>query len=452
MAYELYVEQLNARSMRVYCDEECIHMELNDFFQYDDPNFQPNRFSKWDGIVRMYDRKTGKMDVGLLEYLIKFCSMNKYILEIDPRLKNVRRITMDDVRDYCEHLNLSRNDSDGAVECIPYDYQYLGVERALRLRRAVLLADTGAGKSLMQYILIRYYMDEYLADNDRNAKILLLVPSVMLVNQMQADFAEYSQFNGWDVAAHCHGITAGCSKNVRKEVVISTWQSIQDEDADYFTQFTHLITDEVHGARGAKISYICNNAINCYDRAGLTGTLHEGEMHKLQVQAHFGPIVNVADTKLLQKLGQAAKTKITMMNIDYSDSDRQFAKKLDYHGEIEFLMRHPQRCKMIAALAQTLSGNSLFLFDRIEHIDSIKEMLGDRDGVYVINGSVEDDVRNQIKAALENSKQKIGLHFGGSEIEVYFDEDVPLNDGTTKKAFDITEDDDVCDKWIEERL
>ncbi|CAL9977828.1 DNA helicase [Vibrio phage K469] len=452
MAYELYVEQLNARSMRVYCDEECIHMELNDFFQYDDPNFQPSRYSKWDGVIRLYDRKTGKIDVGLLEYLIKFCAMNKYKLEIDPRLKNVRRITMDDVKEYCGHLNLSRNDSDGPVECIPYGYQYFGVERALRLRRAVLLADTGAGKSLMQYILARYYLDEYLADNDRKGKVLLLVPSVMLVNQMQQDFAEYSQFNGWDVQEHCHGITGGCSKITRKEVVISTWQSIQDEDADYFTQFTHLITDEVHGARGAKISYICNNSINCYDRAGLTGTLHEGEMHKLQVQAHFGPIINVADTKLLQRLGQAADTNVTMMNIDYSQSDRQFAKNLDYHGEIEFLMRHPQRNKMIALLANTLSGNSLFLFDRIEHIENVKALLADRKDVYVINGDVEDEVRGQIKQALEANKKRVVLHFGDNNIEVEFDVMVPLNDGEPKMAVNITEDDDVCDEWIEGML
>ncbi|QZI90476.1 putative DNA helicase [Vibrio phage 207E48.1] len=405
MAYELYVEQLNARSMRVYCDEECVHMELSDFFKYEDPNFQPNRYSKWDGFVRLYDKKTGKMDVGLLEYLVKFCAANKYPLEVDPRLKNFRRVVMDEVHEYCDSLKLSRWDDGVAVPCTPYDYQYHGVERALKLRRTVLLADTGAGKSLMQYILTRFYIDEYESDNNRNAKILLLVPSVMLVNQMQSDFDEYSQFNGWSVQDNVHGITGGCSKLTRKRVVVSTWQSIQDEDADYFDQFTHLITDEVHGAAAAKISYICNNCINCYDRAGLTGTLHEEEMHKLQVQAHFGPIINVADTKLLQKLGQASKTLVTMMNMDYSESDRQYAKNLDYPGEIEFITNHPYRNKIIETMGLTLKGNTLMLFDRIDHINEIYERLSaKKEHVYVINGDVKTDVRDQIKAIVEASE------------------------------------------------
>ncbi|AUR97720.1 P-loop containing nucleoside triphosphate hydrolase [Vibrio phage 1.244.A._10N.261.54.C3] len=436
MSYEIYCEQINARSMRIYCEEECVHMELNDFFQYDDPNFQPNRWSKWDGKVRLYDRHSGKLDVGLLEYLVKFCSINKYPLEIDPRLKQMRRIDMDDVHEYCDSLNLSRSDDGDYVSCVPYDYQYYGVERALKLRRAVLLADTGAGKSLMQYILTRFYIEEYEALHNRPAKVLLLVPSVMLVNQMQADFKEYSQFNGWDVEKHVHGISAGCSKLTRKNVVVSTWQSIQDEAADYFDQFTHLITDEVHGASASKISYICNNCINCYDRAGLTGTLHEEEMNKLQVQAHFGPIMNVADTKLLKKLGQASETLVTMMNLDYSVSDRQFASKLDYMGEIDFITKHPQRNKLISALASTLTGNTLMLFDRRDHIDAVYELIKDQGNVHIINGDVNGDVREVIKAALENCKKRISLDFGSDFIEVDFDDIFTTKSGD-KRAIDL---------------
>ena len=69
----------------------------------------------------------------------------------------------------------------------PREYQVDGVFDALKHNRKLLISPTASGKSLMIYSLIRYYVD-------KRQKILLVVPTTSLVEQMYKDFQDY----GWD--------------------------------------------------------------------------------------------------------------------------------------------------------------------------------------------------------------------------------------------------------------
>lgn len=163
MAYEFYVERVNATRMRVYSDEECIFDELNEFFKYDDPKYDPTswRHRNWDGKTRLFDKKTGLIDIGLLHMVLKFAKIFKYKATIDPRLNYLRRETKETIKEYVEQLELTRYDEDGSVvDLEPYGYQHDGVYLAIKKRRLIVLAATGAGKSLMQYIMLRYWLHE----------------------------------------------------------------------------------------------------------------------------------------------------------------------------------------------------------------------------------------------------------------------------------------------------
>lgn len=402
--YNMYVEKINASHVQVFSDEPCVFEDIYNYFKVKDPSHNPNSYQgrKWDGFLRLAT-KGGKLPIGLVSKLCTFAKTFRYDIDLDPSLSDFRTVKDGDLDEYLQHLNLSREDDGEFIECVPWEYQHFGVKMGLRLRRSVLLADTGAGKSLMQYILTRYYLDEAKLDNV-DAKVLLLVPSINLVGQMSKDFGEYSQFNKWNVDAHVHKITAGVPKNSPKQVYVSTWQSLQDMPKEYFHQFTHVITDEVHGARGNKIQYIVNNCINANDRAGLTGTLYEAEMHQVQVISMFGPTVQVADTKLLQELGQASHTEVQMVNLNYKESEKKFASKLDYHGYIDFTMAHPFRNIVINLLARSLKGNTLMMFERKEHINTIyEELIKHKKHVYIFNGDVKDAERDKIKAIAESN-------------------------------------------------
>ena len=64
----------------------------------------------------------------------------------------------------------------------PRDYQVNAVDFAIRKHRALLLSPTASGKSLIIYILVRYY--ELLLKSQDNDRILILVPTTSLVEQM----------------------------------------------------------------------------------------------------------------------------------------------------------------------------------------------------------------------------------------------------------------------------
>ena len=118
----------------------------------------------------------------------------------------------------------------------PRDYQVNAVDFAIRKHRALLLSPTASGKSLIIYILVRYY--EILLRESQNDKILILVPTTSLVEQMYSDFVDY----GW-LEAYMQKIYSGHDKNVTKKVVISTWQSIYKFPKSYFEQFGCVIGD-----------------------------------------------------------------------------------------------------------------------------------------------------------------------------------------------------------------
>ena len=106
------------------------------------------------------------------------------------------------------------------------DYQVNAVHAALTNRRGVLLSCTGSGKSLMIYTFLRY-----LLDNKDVHRAILIVPSVSLVEQMFSDFRDY----GWDdLEDHVEMLYSGKKPTFKKEILISTWQSLEKEDPEFF--------------------------------------------------------------------------------------------------------------------------------------------------------------------------------------------------------------------------
>ena len=75
-----------------------------------------------------------------------------------------------------------------------------------------LLSPTASGKSLIIYLLSRWY---------ESNRVLILVPTTSLVEQMYSDFLDYGYLE-----AKMQKIYQGHSREITKEVTISTWQSL----------------------------------------------------------------------------------------------------------------------------------------------------------------------------------------------------------------------------------
>lgn len=398
----IQIRRVNASYMRIITEDDGIVEDIYTYFKFQTPNFKPTKFRKWDGTVRLYDKQRSTLPCGLLQILLALFKDRGYEYQLDTAFKEeITATTPQEVSGWIDELNCS-NEIGEPLDA--YDYQREAVYLGIKYGRMTILAATSAGKSLIQYMLARYY--ELMPEN---GKTLIIVPSIMLVSQLRSDFADYSRLNGWDAERHIHTISEGATRHSNKPIFISTWQSIKDMDADYFKQFGNLIVDECHLSSGESISKIGSHCTEAYRRVGLTGTLKADDLHPLQVQAHFGPIKRVVTTKQLQDAGRAAQTKVTFLDIQYPSEERKALQKMEggrYDNEMEFLMAHPYRNKVLKSLALSLKGNTLMLFARIEkHLEVIVNELraeGHKGKqFFVINGDVDSDERDAIKRATE---------------------------------------------------
>jgi superfamily II DNA or RNA helicase len=164
----------------------------------------------------------------------------------------------------------------------PRDYQIDAVYDALRYNRKLLISPTASGKSFMIYTLVRYFVA-------KKQKILLVVPTTSLVEQMFKDFQDY----GWDAQNHCHRIYAGRERTNVNEVTITTWQSIYNLDRSFFEDFNVIIGDEAHLFKSKSLIGVMTKLHHAKYRFGFTGTLDGTQTHKWVLEGLFGPSYKV---------------------------------------------------------------------------------------------------------------------------------------------------------------
>ncbi|MCK5019999.1 MAG: DEAD/DEAH box helicase family protein [Candidatus Peribacteraceae bacterium] len=416
--FDVEIFKINATHLQVICRFDSDYRSLSEFFRFKDPTFSPNPYSRWDGYVRLFNVDKHTLPVGLLSNLVLFCKEYGLSFHIDEAMLPFSNpISMPDVEEWIEGLNLSREKDDGSyVKMEAYDFQIDALFYAMKYGRYTPLAATSGGKSLIIYMLIRLYEEMGLTQD--NGKILIIVPSVSLVNQMFDNFIEYSQFNKWNTYINVHCIAEGASKFTSKPVIVSTWQAIQDEDKEYFLDFQAIVCDEVHLASAKKITRIVESSINAHSRVGMTGTLKNVNIHNLQVQGLFGPIQRIVTAKELQDDGRAARTDVTMVTLNYPEKDRHELavikrikpkkgepKTNPYQKEIEYIISHKGRMKFLIEMAIGLKGNILMLFDRKDkHLHVVADLLRKMETkkkIHVIIGEVDGDERDEIKRYTE---------------------------------------------------
>ena len=234
---DIDVTQKDSVYLRIDC-EAGIARELASYFSFKVPGHQfmpAYRSRMWDGTINLFDTRTHELYAGLVDYIELFANERKYTLAMPSRTE--MDIDTTKVRSFAEEF---LNVHGGGKKIILHDHQVEAICHAIKNDRCLLLSPTASGKSLIIYTLIRYYLDKI----PKNKKILVIVPTVSLVEQMVSDFDDYSSENGWDARNKCHKILAGADKNTNKRVVCSTWQSLFKQPEKYFEQFGAVFGDE----------------------------------------------------------------------------------------------------------------------------------------------------------------------------------------------------------------
>jgi len=376
---------------------------LSEHFTFEVPGakFMPayrNRI--WDGKIRLFSPANGELYLGLLSYLEKWLEDWDEPYEISGELKDEKQIDRPILDGFIKGLNLKSRGK--TIE--PRDYQVNAVDFAIRKHRSLLLSPTASGKSLIIYILVRYY--EILLREKSNDKILILVPTTSLVEQMYSDFIDY----GW-IESYLQKIYSGHDKNVSKRVVISTWQSIYKFPKSYFEQFGCVIGDEAHLFKAKSLTNVLTKLYMCKYRFGLTGTLDGMQTHRLVLEGLFGPLNRVVSTKELIDKKTLAAFSIKALVLNYSEEECKLVKDMNYQDEMDFIVTHQKRNEFIRDLTLNLQSNTLVLFQYVEkHGSVLYSMINDaaKDRrVFYVYGGTDTQTREEIRAITENEKNAI---------------------------------------------
>ncbi|NBP13413.1 DEAD/DEAH box helicase [bacterium] len=380
-----------------------IAQELNDHFSFDVPGakFHPLYKSRmWDGKVRLFSMFTKELYVGLKEYLEYFAKERDYEIDVSNYKKSYDEVTYDDIKIFCESLNLASKGQRIEIR----EYQIDAVYQAIVNGRRLLLSPTGSGKSLIIYCLIRWH-EKY------GRRQLILVPTTSLVEQMYSDFQDYSGLNGWKTSEHCHRIYGGHEKSNLYDVVISTWQSIYKLPKTFFSEFHVIYGDEAHLFKAKSLTSILNKCTTTPFRIGTTGTLDGTKTHKLVLEGLFGPVLKVTTTKKLITDKTLADLQIYNIILEYPDQIRENVKKFDYQQEMDFIVTYNERNKFIRNLALDQKGNTLVLFQYVEKhgkmlYDMISAKAGDRQ-IFFVYGGTDTEQREMIRQLTEKENDAI---------------------------------------------
>jgi superfamily II DNA or RNA helicase len=392
----LSVKKKNEVYVTIHSEEQHVHHELADYFTFEVPEakyLKKNpRYRHWDGTIRLYSPGTGALYCGLTDRLHTWAYEKQYQIEYEKDewygdvYEDNGFVTPAGVKTFMDKI----------CNIKPRPYQYKAVYEALKNNRKLLLSPTGSGKSLMIYSLVRYYCAT-------NKKILIIVPTTSLVEQMVNDFVDY----GWSAEEFIHKIYGGKDKNTSKNIIISTWQSIYKFPKRYFDDIDCVIGDEAHLFKSKSLTGIMTKLHNAKYRFGFTGTLDGSKTHKWVLEGLFGSCEQVTKTEDLIKSGYLSNFRIKILLCKHPAEHFE-----TYQEEIDYLVEHRGRNNLIKNLVNDLDGNTLLLFNYIEKhgeplYDLINNTVSKDRKVFFVYGGTEVQDREEVRQITEQEDNAI---------------------------------------------
>jgi superfamily II DNA or RNA helicase len=360
---------------------------------------------KWDGKIRLLKltrRDSGKIYSGLLTDIINYCDSQNYTCQVEPILLQKNHINEKEIEEYIKKLNLTAHGT--TIEA--RDYQITTIKSSIKNNRQVCLSSTSSGKSLAIYVLYRYFIDQGL-------KGLIVVPNVSLIHQMKSDFIDYSN-DGFSVEDNLHLIYQGQEKSSKKQVILSTYQSLHlIKDNSFFESFDFILWDEVHQVKSTVMTNILEKTINTPYKIGFTGSLDNITSNKMTIKGLFGDINKIITARELIDRNEATDILIKCLFLKYDKESCKLYKNLKYQDEMKYLISNVKRNQFIKNLAFKLKGNTIILSNYVDnHGKVLYEMLlsskykGNRN-IYFIHGGVAGEDREKIRKLLEKETDSI---------------------------------------------
>ena len=387
----IILQKVNEVYVKVLADQSILK-DIASKFEFYMPSYEQDwRFKNgwWNGKSTIFNTYTKLFYIGLLPKLTAWFDEIGYEYRFEGKF-NAEEFSVFEATEFIKTIGLPDK-----FEVRDYQLKYF--VKMVRNHRGICLSPTSSGKSLIIYLLFRYF----------NEKTLLIVPSINLVKQMYSDFKEY----GYDVESNVHFVYQGIEKTSDKLLIISTWQSIYEQKEEYFKQFKVVIGDEAHHYDAKSVARIMARLVNASVRIGLTGTLTAQEYKDHMVEGLFGPPTRYITTKELIDQGYASDMIIKGIVLNHVESPFRdmYLTKPSYEDELAYLLQNKKRNKFIRNLALSLEGNTFVMFRVIDHGKELYELIKEKATcpVYFVDGSTSATDRETLRKTIQGSEKSI---------------------------------------------
>jgi superfamily II DNA or RNA helicase len=364
-------------------------------------NFSPAyRARRWDGKYRAYNIKANLLPIGLVKDLIAWFVSQKTTFQ----LEGFRDQELFEPLDEEQYKNqIKENMAHAPFEI--REYQDRAVRAALSNHKGILLSCTSSGKSLMLFNIIKSIRKQ----NFKN--ILLIVPNIMLVDQMYDDFESY----GWqNLDKEVERLGGGHEAYFDRPVLISTWQSLQNKEADFFEKFDALFIDECHGSRADVLAKLAKQCVNARFKIGTTGTLPTEKSDLLKIRSVLGDVIFELKSKELIDVGVLTKIQIANIIAKYPADFVKMNKSRSYPEEVKMVEEYEDRNKVLKLIIDHTDQkhNILLLVNHLKHVKLLQEWIEKEypdKKVSIITGSVSGNERSEIRKGIEEEDGTILL-------------------------------------------
>jgi superfamily II DNA or RNA helicase len=382
----------NKQQAQLFCDNSIL-ASVRDYFSVLNPTYRRNkRFSQ----SRLYAiTPSGKFEVGLLEELKTYFEANQIKFKIDEEiLKNYfngfedPKLVKFTLMDYREHQEKS-------------------IINGLKKGKGVILIPTAGGKT---YVIAGLIESIRLNLENPDAKALVLVPSLQLVEQTFKDFEEYGlkSLTKW----------SGDNKpDFNSKTIIAGNQILLSDKTDLsiLSEINIILVDECHVLRKNNEINKILKFINTNFKYGFTGTLPPDKIDQWNIFGKLGPIIYQERTEDLKNKKYVSNFRILILKLNHTNLPK-FSVNLSkpaeaYQQELDFLLQNERRNEIICNLAKKLNQNTLIMVDRIEHgiivEDILKKICEKNRPIYFIRGLTEMEERERIRSLMDERSDVI---------------------------------------------
>lgn len=356
--------------------------------------FNPKFKNKiWDGKIHLFNIRSGVLPIGFLTDLLGYAKIKGYTFDFENIMSTDLKQPFDE-KEYTTQIEENMKASGMTIR----PYQDEAVRKALTYKKGILLSCTGSGKSLMIYNAIRCLQARGLK------KILLVVPNIILIDQMYDDLTDYG---GEEYGKYLSTLGGGHKADFSKPVLISTWESLQYKDADFFEDFDAVFVDECHGSKAMKLCNIIKFCTNAQYKIGTTGTLPTDPGDQLIIKSLLGEVIFELKSKELIDLGVLTKIQIGGIYLKYPEEFIAQNRGREYQEEVRMVESYPGRNNVLKMIIDHTPDNHniLVLVNHIKHIEDVTLWINDNypgRKVSVISGAVKGKDRARIRTNLEN--------------------------------------------------